>query len=50
MELVEEYKIPLLVSLWTISMLYCLYNCERHKVKKQQPKTKLRYTKYNVYY
>ena len=50
MELVEQYKIPLAVSFWIVSMLYCLYKCERHKVKKQPPKTKLYYKKYNVYY
>lgn len=50
MDIIEDYKIPIIVGIWVASMVYYYIQCERKKKQKQQTKTKLIYTKYNVIY
>ena len=39
-----------MIVFWISSLIIMAYRCERYKLKKQSQKTKLNYTKYNVYY
>lgn len=50
MDFLQEYKVPIIIGFWAASMVFYIIRCERYKKQKQQKKTKLFYTKYNVYY
>ena len=46
----KKDMILFMIVFWISSLIIMAYRCESHKQKKQPQKTKLNYTKYNVYY